>query len=73
MDSQIIFNLVFAVAGFFGGWILNRLDRTIDKLDSDVRVMATVFISREEHREDTREIKAMLAKIFDRLDLKVDK
>ena len=32
MDSQILFNIAVAIAGFFGGWILNNIHRSIDRL-----------------------------------------
>ena len=73
MDSQILFNIAIALAGFFGGWVLNNISKSIDKLDVDVRAMPHVYITREDYRDDMRDIKEMLGKIFDRLDLKVDK
>jgi len=73
MDSQILFNIAVAIAGFFGGWILNSIHKSIDKLDTDVRAMPHMYVSREDYREDTREIKEMLGKIFDRLEAKQDK
>ena len=73
MDSQILFNVAIALAGFFGGWVLNNISKSIDKLDVDVRAMPHVYVTREEYRDDMREVKEMLGRIFDRLDLKVDK
>lgn len=73
MDSQILFNIAIALAGFFGGWVLNNISKSIEKLDTDVRAMPHVYVTREEYRDDMREVKEMLGRIFDRLDLKVDK
>lgn len=73
MDSQVLFNIVVGVAGAFGGWILNSIHKSIDKLDTDVRSMPHNYVSREDYRDDMREIKEMLGKIFDRLESKADK
>lgn len=73
MDYQILFNIAVAVAGFFGGWTLNRIYLAIDRLDSDVRSMPTQYVSRDDYRNDLKDIRDMLGRIFDRLDGKVDK
>lgn len=73
MDTQILFNIAVAVAGFFGGWILNNIHRSIDRLDTDVRAMPHTYVTREDYKEDMRDVKDMLTKIFDRLDHKQDK
>jgi hypothetical protein len=61
MDYQILFNIAVAIAGFFGGWTLNRIYIAIDRLDGDVRNMPHNYI------------REMLGKIFDKLDNKADK
>lgn len=73
MDTQVLFNIAVGIAGAFGGWILNNIHKSIDKLDTDVRSMPHNYVSREDYREDMREVKDMLGKIFDRLDNKADK
>jgi len=73
MDSQVLFNIAVAIAGFFGGWILNNIHKSIDRLDTDVRAMPHNYVSREDYRDDMREVKEMLSKIFDRLESKQDK
>ena len=73
MDTQILFNIAVAIAGFFGGWILNNIHKSIDRLDVDVRAMPHTYVSREDYRDDMREVKEMLGKIFDRLEAKQDK
>lgn len=69
----MLFNIAVAIAGFFGGWILNNIHKSIDKLDTDVRAMPHMYVSREDYRDDMHDIKDMLAKIFDKLDNKQDK
>jgi len=73
MDYQILFNIAVAVAGFFGGWTLNRIYQAIDRLDQDVRQMPTHYVSRDDYRNDIRDIRDILGKIFDKLDNKADR
>lgn len=73
MDTQVLFNIAVSLAGALGGWILNNIYRSIERLDSDVRAMPLNYVSRDDYRSDMREIKDMLGKIFDKLDGKVDK
>jgi hypothetical protein len=73
MDYQVLFNIAVAVAGFFGGWTLNRIYQAIDRLDNDVRQMPSNYVGRDDYRADLRDIREMLGKIFDRLENKADK
>jgi hypothetical protein len=73
MDYQILFNIAVAIAGFFGGWTLNRIYIAIDRLDGDVRSMPHDYVSRDDYKADIREMRDLLGKIFDKLDNKADK
>jgi hypothetical protein len=73
MDYQILFNIAVAIAGFFGGWTLNRIYIAIDRLDGDVRAMPHNYVSKDDYKADIRDIRDMLGKIFDKLDNKADK
>jgi len=73
VDYQVLFNIAVTVSAFFGGWILNRIYTAIDRLDDDVRDMPRVYVSKDDYREDLREIKELLGAIFKRLDNKADK
>jgi hypothetical protein len=73
MDYQVLFNIAVAIAGFFGGWTLNRIYIAIDRLDGDVRNMPHNYISKDDYKADIRDIREMLGKIFDKLDNKADK
>ena len=70
MDYQVLFNIAVAIAGFFGGWTLNRIYIAIDRLDGDVRNMPMNYVSRDDYKADIRDL---LGKIFDKLDNKADK
>ena len=70
---QMLFNIIIGVAAFFGGWILNNISRTIERLDKDVRNMPHTYVTRADYRADIDEIKGMLNRISDKLDAKADK
>ena len=72
-DGQILFNIIVGLAGVFGGWILNNISRSIERLDKDVRQMPLTYVTRADYRADIEEIKAMLNRINDKLDEKADK
>ena len=73
MDLQTLFNIAVALTGGLGGWILNSIYRSIERLDQDVRAMPHTYVSRSDYRDDIKDIKDMLSKLFDKLDAKVDK
>lgn len=73
MDYQVLFNGAVVVASFFGGWTLNTITKSIERLDSDVRAMPVNYVARIDYREDIRELKDIMNKVFDRLENKVDK
>ena len=73
MSEQQIFNIAIGLTAFFGGWVLNNITKAIERLDADVRSMPLQYVNRDDYRTDTKEIKELLAKIFDKLDNKVDK
>jgi hypothetical protein len=73
MDYQVLFNGAVILASFFGGWTLNTITKSLERLDADVRALPSNYVARNDYREDTREIKDMLSKIFDKLENKADK
>ena len=73
MDYQTLFNMAITTAAFFGGWTLSRIYNAIDRLDKDVRDFPKDYVSKDDYREDVREIKEMLGAIFKRLENKADK
>jgi len=72
-EGQILFNIIVGIAGVFGGWILNNISRSIERLDKDVRNMPLTYVTRADYRADIDEIKTMLMRINDKLDDKADK
>lgn len=73
MDTQSLFNVAVSIAGFLGGWVLNNIYQSIRVLDKDVRQMPHNYVSKDDYRTDIGEVKAMLSRIFDKLDEKADK
>ena len=73
MDYQVLFNIAVAIAGFFGGWTLNRIYTAIDRLDGDVRNMPINYVTKDDYRDDIKDMNRKLDKIFDLLQTKVDK
>jgi hypothetical protein len=57
-DGQLLFNIIVGVAGMFGGWILNNISRSIERLDKDVRQMPLTYVTRADYRADIDEVKA---------------
>ncbi len=73
MDPQILINIGFGVSGAFGGWILNSLSRSIIRIEDRISDLPLQYVTRDDYRADIQDIKGMLARIFDKLDNKVDK
>lgn len=73
MDYQVFFNAALGLAAFLGGWTLNSITKAIERLDTDVRNMPHAYVSKDDYKEELRDVKVMLGKIFERLDSKADK
>ena len=73
MDPQFFFDAVLGLAAFFGGWVVNNITRTIERLDEDIRNMPVLYVTKDDYRHDIDEIKNILGKIFDRLEARSDK
>ncbi len=73
MDYQVLFNGAMILASFFGGWTLNTITKSLERLDLDVRSMPASYVARIDYREDIRDLKEIMNKVFDKLDGKVDK
>lgn len=84
MDFQVLFNVAVGVASVMGGWVLNRIYVSLDKLDADVREMPRVYVQKDDFKSAITDIKSdiragfqqidkTLSTIFDRLSEKVDK
>jgi len=72
-EIQMGFNILVGLVAFFGGWILNNISKTLDRLDQDVRNMPKTYVIKEDYRRDIDELKSICHQIFDRLESKADK
>lgn len=73
MDYQTLFNIAIMLAAFFGGWVLNSIYQSVDRLDKDVRAMPERYLAKDDYRQDLQRVEAMLTRILDKLDGKADK
>lgn len=70
---QWIVNGVFGVAAFLGGWVLSSLQKSIDRLDTDVRAMPEKYVLKSDYIDALHSIRETLERIESKLDGKVDK
>jgi len=73
MDTQLLFNIAVGLIAFFGGWVINSITRSLERLDTDVRGMQREYVTKNDYHRDIDEIKAICKQIFDKLDAKADK
>lgn len=77
MDFQTLFNAAMGGVMMLSGWVLRAVWDAIKSLRDDLRELEreipSVYVRRDEYREDLRDIKDMLRHISDKLDEKQDK
>lgn len=77
MDSQLLFNFVLGGGFTVLGWFARELWTAVKELKADLsklrEELPKAYVTKDDYREDMREVKDMLNKIFDRLDNKADK
>ena len=72
MDQQTI-NLILGACMAVAGWFARELWTAVQELKNDLSKPPTIYVVRQDYKDDMREVKEMLSKIFDRLDNKADK
>ena len=74
MDLQTLFNAGLAIASRVTGWFARELWSAVKDLKSDLAQLREdlpkEYVSKDDYREDIRELKKMIEKIFDKLDSK---
>lgn len=77
MDNQLVFNFVVSIAGFLAVFVfyqvMNRLQKTEDKIAEMERNLPKEYVQKEDYKTDIKEVKDILRQIFDKLDNKQDK
>lgn len=73
METQTIINSVIALAGFFGGWIINSITKTLDRIDHEQRGFHDKYVIKADYHRDIDELKELCKSIFNKLDQKQDK
>jgi hypothetical protein len=77
MNSQDLINLAFGAAASVLGWFARELWSAVKELKADLaklrEELPRTYVVRDDYKDDIREIKEMLTKLFDRLDNKADK
>lgn len=68
MDYQVLFNIAFGIAGVFGGWVLNNITKSIERLDTDVRALPHTYVSRDDWKDAMREMKEEMRLGFNKID-----
>ena len=72
MEQQLI-NIMFGAALTVAGWFARELWTAVQELKTDLAKLPLYYVAKQDYREDMKDIKDMLSKIFDKLDNKQDK
>ena len=77
MNSQLLINIILGCAMTVVGWFARELWSAVKELKADLAKLREEvireFVPRSDYREDMRDVKTMLDKIFDKLAEKADK
>lgn len=73
MDFQLLFNIACSIVGSIAGWLFKVLWDAIQDLKEDVKEIERGYVMKDDYRIDIAEIKGMLTRISDKLDMKADK
>jgi antirestriction protein len=77
MEPQNFIDMALGSGFAVLGWFARELWSAVKELKSDLSVLREHlpknYVARDDYREDMREVKDMLNKIFDRLENKQDK
>jgi hypothetical protein len=77
MDLQTLINLSLTSFSLVVGWFARELWAAVKELKVDLaklrEELPKQYLAKDDYRDDIREIKDMLSKLFDRMDHKADK
>jgi hypothetical protein len=77
MENQHLINMFLGIGMTVVGWFARELWGAVKELKADLAALREdlpkAYVAKDDYKDDIREIKALLAKIFEKLDAKVDK
>jgi hypothetical protein len=77
MENQQLINALIGGGFAIFGWFARELWGAVKELRADLAALREdlpkEYVAKDDYREDIREIKAMLEKIFEKLENKADK
>ena len=77
MENQHLINMSLGIGMTVVGWFARELWGAVKELKADLATLREdlpkEYVAKDDYREDIREIKALLAKIFEKLENKADK
>ena len=77
MENQQVINVFLGIGMTVVGWFARELWAAVKELKADLAKLREDlpkdYVSRDDYKDDIRDIKGMLAKIFEKLEHKADK
>jgi hypothetical protein len=77
MDIQQLLNVVLSVAMAVVGWFARELWAAVKELKMDLSKLREdlpkAYVTKDDYRQDIRELKEIMNKVFDKLEHKLDK
>ena len=77
MENQHLINMFLGIGMTVVGWFARELWGAVKELKADLAALREdlpkAYVAKDDYREDIREIKLLLAKIFEKLENKADK
>lgn len=72
METQSLLNLLFSSAGLILGWFLRELWTAVKELKGDLaklrEELPKEYVAKDDYRQDVKELKDMIARLFDILE-----
>jgi len=77
MENQHLINMFLGIGMTVVGWFARELWGAVKELKADLAALREdlpkEYVAKDDYREDIKEIKLLLAKIFEKLENKADK
>jgi len=73
MDNMGFHDLLWITATGLIAFFVRAIWSKLETLDKEMKEVSLAYVRREDYRDDIKDIKIMLGKIFDRLETKADK